>query len=410
MARRRQYLGCVSVLWGPRLDFPARGSDPQRPSLRPADKFSGVASPSALELALDTLAVESQYQKAAGDEQRARLRYLEAQFGKQWGGIGSVAEAFAKAWKEAGERQNAVTWYEKAVKANDGTASMKAVEQLRDLQVHLAWAVVKKAIDRRDESRRRLDQARRGRRPTAVESPAAKRELDNAYRDVSRAAGAARRNINETIKDLQKLAAVQTSSERESLLGSAYKRLAMVEWVQGRAATESVRNMARHYGAAERLARAGNLSDLFYPALNRMAAELVLNVGRRAWKGFDPLALSAVRQSLETKLQNDPDFWSAVGRIELHVYEALAGHKLASTLGKLQAEFEDLHSRVAAPSMWGSVYEHMQFVLAKDRSVRKGEKEAADKMLKRLRKLAAYSTTQTVKPLARRINSSLTWR
>ena len=53
--------------------FRCQGADAQRPTVRPAERFAGVASPSALELALDTLAVESQYQKASPDEQRARV-------------------------------------------------------------------------------------------------------------------------------------------------------------------------------------------------------------------------------------------------------------------------------------------------------------------------------------------------
>ena len=368
--------------------FRRQGADAQRPTLQTAERFSGIASSWALELALDTLAVESQYQNASPDEQRTKIRYLEAQFGNRWGSIGFVAEAFGKAWKEVGETKGAVAWYEKALAANDGTASIKAVEQLRNLQVRQAWESVKNARDRRDESRRRLDGMPLGRSPATVKARTAQKiALECADRVLNRAARTSRQEINDTITALQKLAAVQSSSERASLLGSAYKRLSMIEEVLGRSSTKSIRNMERAYHDAENRARASTMSDSLYPALNRMAADLILNVGRVGWKGFDSASLSVIRQSLEIKVRDNPDFWSAASLIDLQVYTALAQRKLTSALVKIQAEYEDLHSRVTAAWMWDSVYDQMQFVLPKYK-VSTSEKRAAYKLLKRLEAMA----------------------
>ena len=55
-----------------------------------------------------------------------------------------MAEAFGKAWTQAGDKDNAVVWYQKALAANDGTVSIKAVEQLHNLQVRLAWETVRR--------------------------------------------------------------------------------------------------------------------------------------------------------------------------------------------------------------------------------------------------------------------------
>jgi hypothetical protein len=70
-----------------------------------------------------------------------------------------------------------------------------------------------------------------------------------------------------------------------------------------------------------------------------------------------------VRQSLEAKARDDPDFWSAVGLIELQVYEAMAAHKLSEAARGIQVQYEDLHRRVKPQWMWASVYDQTHFVL-----------------------------------------------
>ena len=74
--------------------------DAQHPAPLLADEFAGVASPVALTLALESLAIKSQYQRARKDSQREKIRHLEERFGPLWGGMGAVAEAFGVAWAE----------------------------------------------------------------------------------------------------------------------------------------------------------------------------------------------------------------------------------------------------------------------------------------------------------------------
>ena len=90
--------------------------------------------------------------------------------------------------------------------------------------------------------------------------------------------------------------------------------------------------MAEHYRRAEALALQTGQSDLFYPALNLVAAELLARATDRHGPGSSAERLQRVRQSLERKLREDPDFWSVVGLPELSVYEALASHTLAQHL------------------------------------------------------------------------------
>ena len=93
----------------------------------------------ALALALETLAVQSTTQGAAPESQREKIRYLEARFDGEWGGMGAVAEAFGVAWAAARDIERALHWYRRAVAANDGSASVKANEQLANLGARQAW-------------------------------------------------------------------------------------------------------------------------------------------------------------------------------------------------------------------------------------------------------------------------------
>ena len=58
--------------------------DAQRPT-PPADEFAAVSSSNSLLLALETLAVRSEYQHADPEAQARKIRYLETAFGGLWG-------------------------------------------------------------------------------------------------------------------------------------------------------------------------------------------------------------------------------------------------------------------------------------------------------------------------------------
>jgi hypothetical protein len=297
--------------------------DAQRPAASPAEEFSGVAEAKGLVLALETLAVRSKYQKAAARDQRIKILHLEARFGTRWRNIGEVAEAFGRAWDAAGDQGAAIGWYTQALGANDGTASLKVVEQLGNLRVRQA---------------------------SAITHP-----------------GRARDEIAAALRMLEQAAALHSTVERESLCGSAWKRLAMLEAAARRPSDEAkaVQNMKIHYGRAEALARADNDPELFYPALNRMAAELVIDAGKPRWRKFDRTAVDDARASLVAKTRDDPDFWSVVGLTELRIYLAIADRKLAGELDVILGELDDLYTRVSAPSEWSSVLDQLRFVLPK---------------------------------------------
>ena len=167
----------------------------------------------------------------------------------------------------------------------------------------------------------------------------------------------ARRDIEEAIARLEKLVQIQPTAEREALLGSAYKRLVMVEGRADAAAASSaakrsrkrragastpagdrlaaLRAMVRHYGNAEKLAREAQAENLFYPGKNNISAELRLAFLERRPAELAADRMQAVRESLARGARTKPDFWSVVGQIELRAAggrrRAAAGRRSAGT-------------------------------------------------------------------------------
>ena len=343
--------------------FQAEGTDAQNPQPQNANQYAGVVSPSSLTLALESLTIKAttvQVPNAAetnkanelGKELRQQLQDLETSFESQWGSKGEVARCFGMAWDAAKDSDKAIAWYERALKAEDGGASLKSYEQLANLRVRQAWRQV-------DEAGWQFDEAQGA--TTVQETPA------NAAAQFRLKLQQARDEIQRGMEAFQQLITIGGGTmERLSLCGSAQKRLAMLERKAGdRAAeTRALTAMCEWYGQAEIIGSAGESADVFYPALNKMAAECVLHAGDTAWPGFNASHLVSLRQTLEQKRLNDPDFWSEIGVAELNLYEALAKRNLATRLPAIQNEYAHLHQRANDPRQWGSVCDQLDFVLA----------------------------------------------
>lgn len=332
----------------PEWSWRREGADAQRPAPPPGDEFAGVTSPVSLALALEMLAIQSQYSRVKPERQLDKLRYLEAEFARLWGGMGAVAEGFGLAYAGANAVDKAIEWYRTAVDAEDGSASFKAAEQLGNQFV------------------------RRG-----------ERQLDGA---------AARRDIQEGIAQLERLAAVKPTLERESLLGSAYKRLTMVEWRAGRKdkAQTALDDAVRHYAVAEAIAARQGADNLYYPAKNGISAELRAAFLNERLPDFADDRMKAAADSLLKAATDKPDFWSVVGQTELMMLEALAKGQLASAEPALTTALRALKARVPSQQMWDSVYNEAQFTLEPYMAMAgKAEKSAAHSLLDALKELAA---------------------
>lgn len=329
----------------PEWTFVRQTADAQQPRIESnwSRRVPGVASHRSLMLALDTIATQAKFNKKPDAEEKQRKQDLrdgitefEQRFGDTWRHLGEVAEAFANAWAETGDLPRAIEWYGHAVAANNGGASMRAGEQLSNLRARLAWEKVAGLVD------------------AAAPSPAVRQQLE-----------AAAREIEQEIDPLKTLYRLKATMERASLIASAYKRIALV-WGAARDRDQeraAIDEMRRHYQLAETLGREQKLADPFYPAQNLLAANIAMSAGDPDWPGLDATAVASVRQALSEKLRDDPDFWSAVGDIELRMFEALGTRTLAVERDGLVREFEALGQRVPAAKMWKSVYDNATFVL-----------------------------------------------
>jgi hypothetical protein len=151
--------------------------------------------------------------------------------------------------------------------------------------------------------------------------------------------------------------------------------------------------MMEHYAAAERIARQRLVDapsediNVFYPAMNRIAAELALRGGTSEARAVDDETLDMVRRSMSAVT---PDFWSVVGQTELDVYASVSGGTLEANLTTLTDSFREHFTRVNAPKMWGSVYDNATFVLMKYMArAKEREAKAARMLLEALAKFAA---------------------
>jgi len=355
----------------PDWTFHPRGSG-QRRATSPAERYSAVSSPPQLTLALETLAVQCQVQGADRVAQARLVQHLEARFASPWGAMGAVAEAFGLAWEAVGERAQAIAWYQRAVAAEDGSASLGAAQQWANL-------LVKQVGER-------IDAADLAHLPwSAAEAAAAQQALDQA------------RSL------LQGLVQLRPSVARHSLLGGLGKRQLMLHRVLAPddAATQALAlaEMVRHYQQAHALAlhaqrRPGAAPSasqaLVQPGLNLVAAHLAGRApgGRVALpKGL----VAGVRAALVQQSRQAPDFWCVAGLEELALYQALAAGDARQRLAKVAQGLAELQARVASVGHWATLCDQMRFVLhplLQEAAQAGAEGPAARALLARLRGFA----------------------
>lgn len=302
-----------------------------------------VTSADALVLILQQLVVDCRYGSRPSTELLPELERIDRDHGKRWQSVGAVAAAFGAAYAELKDFDRATDWYQRAIAASDGGAAISAIEQLGNL---------------------------RARRGEALDDPQA-----------------GRAEIEEGLKLLRQLGSVAMTVERGALLGSAYKRLAQLARRAHRPDEEraALKRAAAAYADAERVARASGDDELSYPALNRIAIEVVLGAGKRS--RIRTSGILEARDALRRKAADDPDFWSVVGLTELRIYEALAGKRLARAVTEIMRDIDDLKSRTASPHLWSSVEDQARFVLtpyATSSAVPDAERGAVRTLLEKL--------------------------
>lgn len=299
--------------------------------------MEAIVSSVGLATELETIAIRAG-ETAQGDRKREMLRNVEQmakKFEAIWGGQGAVAEAFGLAFNATGDRGRAIEWYARAVAALDASASLRAAEQHANL---LARHAAK----------------------TLAPEPA-------------------RLDIDLAIGKLTVLNELHETSERRSLLGSAWKQRALVESAAleqaGKDSAERRRSeqawrsaiemMRAQYGAAADLAEQEGADNAFYPLINMLVADLVLHGDDPRWRGFDKPAVMKARESIARKDAVDPDFWTHTNAIELESYTAIADGTFAAKWPKLKERLLAAKVRVPIGSKWESLATQARFAVGK---------------------------------------------
>jgi hypothetical protein len=202
---------------------------------------------------------------------------------------------------------------------------------------------------------------------------------------------ACREQLKQALHELQTLATLQSTSERETLVGSTWKRLAQVERLAGDAdgGQGSMVRAIEAYRRAESRASATGDPQLYYPALNRMALELVMNGSQGAATQFSTEEVDLVRRCLQSRMGDDADFWSLVGLVDLDLYCAAAEQRLAAQQADAEAAFADLHNRVPSAHLWQSVAEQAELALGAYAETAPAAEAAAARSLVKL--LSSYA-------------------
>lgn len=345
--------------------------EPSQPHPGQAQPESPIVSPAGLVVALKTLGTQG----IGGDEASrvaalARVRQLEMDMDRQFGKHGEVAEAFANAYSNLGDRHDAIRWYERAVHTEKG-ATFKSLEQLFNLSVRGSAEAVERVYFK-------WEQAQDNKTPQSEE--------------LARAVDTASTEFDEREEDLKCLANLPRTSERLSLVASSWKRRAMVAYagytalgkVEARdAMIRAITQSQSFYEQAAKLAEKEHGKNVGYARLNAMTVELVLGLVSGKIPAANPQRIADVRQKLELWAEDKSEFWPFVQLIEVDVYEAICRGALGRALPGIKSKFDDLWKRMANPREWASVRDQANLLLRAYWAVASAEeRKAADELRK----------------------------
>ena len=239
--------------------------------------------------------------------------------------------AFAKAWAELGDFDEAIENYRKAILEPKAGASLSTIEQLANLQ---------------DRYASRLHAERQAQAPTvATISPS------QTYQDPDKL-------IKEATEWLEWLSKLGDTTERLSLLGSLYKRLALATTGQER--LNMLKKAKRYYGKAhEDAIKETNVLDP-YPTLNWITIRFLLSDKKR--DELLGLVNEAKKVTME-KVQREPTFWNCIGKPD----STLLCHLVRGDLASHEQEVAELYRTAIASGPTerevSSVRDHLNFLI-----------------------------------------------
>lgn len=306
-----------------------------------------MASAGELCLALEHFTVQAETQPMPAGS--ALLRQLLVDTPQHWLQQGRVAEHLANFCRVLGKTDLAIEWYQKAIAAEDAGASLKAREQHLNLQV--------RQVNKNCQTKL---QASDGIVPA----------------DLVHYLTVQLEHLQALTAQLQTLTQLAATSERYSLLGSAYKRQVILldmrqqrELAAGQAPADwtsqqlsALQDMITAYTKAATLPAANR----YYPLSQLYLAKIRL-VAQTGLPKRNNLPTDAEwRELLQLQQQHAdiaPDFWNKVGQLETQFYWALAKQKQPTVWTKLLPELEKLQQRAPMAHCWASVLDTASFVL-----------------------------------------------
>jgi hypothetical protein len=349
-------------------------SDAAKPAVKssfaaeaPAPPEARIVSAKGLLVALETLALRG------GEKSKERAWRLEAEMDRQFGHLGEVAEAFADTYAQLGMTKEAIRWYDRAVRSERG-ATFRSLEQFFNLTVRDAANEVEKCFVSWE--------AVRGQGKDVVSA---------AKADLARGVAAAKQAFESCDDELQALAALPSSSERASLIGSAWKRKAMVAYAEQLAlegnrdsVLEALDQSRWFYEKAAEIANSERGKNASYPQLNALTVQLVRALVAGQSPQIEPPKVAALQKNLELWADEKQEFWPFVQAIELDVYAAVSTQRVAAELKRLSERFTDLFMRMANPYHWDSVRNQARFLLRPYRALAGPVEKEATNALQRL--------------------------
>ncbi len=256
-------------------------------------------------------------------------KHIESQH-EQWLAQPSLQAALGRAYAELDQFAPAIACYRRAMEAERATYPLATLEQLANLQVrYAAWL---------HQARRATKDAKRSARPVP--------DADDDPIDL----------VKRSIELCDTLLKFGDTSERLSILASAYKRKAFIDASQR---VGALSDMVRIYRSADELARRRSGANKPYPLLNALAGEAVLKLVAGKTLGDVGTQLQAVRESAR-----EEDFWGWLREAECALIEGLAQGDLAAHSAAIIDGYTDAIKRAASPRETRSVRENLELLIA----------------------------------------------
>jgi len=270
----------------------------------------------------------------------ALLKRIPVANREAWLERADVAAALGLAWGEARRWSEAIEWLEKGLRGERGDCPVRAVEQCANYRVRQAvddWLAVR---DRKEEER----EAKRQQLIQTIES---------------------------SILEMDLLCQRAETTERLNLLGSACKRLALVQ-NDPEPRKEALLNMAGYYRKAFELAGKGSP----YAYTNWATAFLLMCRTDATPEQIDAVRLNTeanrLRETLAARVAKAPNFWDSASMADIDLVRLLAScigqeresQECQALVDGIIATYRNAMQRGASPREKASVIENLDFLLA----------------------------------------------